>query len=107
MCFRHSDGRAIATQVANLQPKIGEQFCDSALIDSAEEIFWTLDAENLKVLFVNPAYETITGRSCESLEEDPKSYEEVIHPEDRVRVLSRLRESVHTGQLDEEFRIVR
>src|SRR5882762_7882179 len=36
MCFRHSDGRAIATQVANVQSKIGEQFCDSALIDSAE-----------------------------------------------------------------------
>jgi PAS domain S-box-containing protein len=72
-----------------------------------EEIFWTLDAENMKVLYVNPAYETITGRSCESLREDPKSYEEVIHPEDRVRVLSRLGESVQTGQLDEEFRITK
>ena len=72
-----------------------------------EEIFWTLDAENGKVLYVNPAYETITGRSCESLQEDPKSYEEVIHPEDRIRVLSRLAESVQTGQLDEEFRITK
>jgi len=72
-----------------------------------EEIFWTLDAENRKVLYVNPAYETITGRSCESLRKDPKSYEEVIHPEDRVRVLSRLGESVQTGQLDEEFRITK
>src|SRR5208337_2492298 len=50
------------------------------------EIVWMLDAENMKVLYVNPAYETITGRSCQSLKEDPKSYEEVIHPEDRVRV---------------------
>src|SRR5467141_800054 len=72
-----------------------------------QEIFWMLDAENLKVLYVNEAYETITGRSCESLEEDSKSYEEVIHPEDRVRVLSRLSEAVQTGQFDEEFRIVR
>lgn len=72
-----------------------------------EEIFWTLDAENMKVLYVNPAYETITGRSCESLDEDPKSYEEVIHPEDRVRVLSRLDEAVHNGQFDEEFRITK
>jgi PAS domain S-box-containing protein len=72
-----------------------------------EEIFWTLDAENKKVLYVNPAYETITGRSCESLRKDPKSYEEVIHPEDRVRVLSRLGEAVQTGQLDEEFRITK
>jgi PAS domain S-box-containing protein len=72
-----------------------------------QEIFWMLDAENMKVLYVNPAYETITGRSCESLRKDPKSYEEVIHPEDRVRVLSRLRESGQTGQLDEEFRITK
>jgi PAS domain S-box-containing protein len=71
------------------------------------EIFWMLDAENMKVLYVNPAYEIITGRSCESLEEDPKSYEEVIHPEDRVRVLSRLGESVQAGQFDEEFRIIK
>src|SRR5580692_3856098 len=63
-----------------------------------QEIFWMLDVENLKVLYVNPAYETITGRSCESLQEDPKSYEDVIHPEDRVRVLSRLGEAVQTGQ---------
>jgi PAS domain S-box-containing protein len=72
-----------------------------------QEIFWMLDAENMKVLYVNQAYETITGRSCESLDEDPKSYEEVIHPEDRVRVLSRLSESVQSGQLDEEFRITK
>src|SRR5258708_27054483 len=52
-----------------------------------QEIFWMLDAENMNVLYVNHAYETITGRSCESLEEHPKSYEDVIHPEDRVRVL--------------------
>lgn len=72
-----------------------------------QEIFWMLDAESMTVLYVNPAYETITGRTCESLQEHPKSYEEVIHAEDRVRVLSRLGESVRTGQLDEEFRITR
>jgi PAS domain S-box-containing protein len=77
------------------------------MANNIQEIFWMLDAENLKVIYVNQAYETITGRSCESLQEDPKSYEEVIHPEDRVRVLSRLGESVRTGQFDEEFRIIR
>jgi len=72
-----------------------------------QEIFWMLDAENLKVIYVSQAYETITGRSCESLQENSKSYEDVIHPEDRIRVLSRLGEAVQTGQFDEEFRIVR
>jgi transcriptional regulator with GAF, ATPase, and Fis domain len=43
----------------------------------------------------------------DSIRCDLKSYEEVIHPEGRVRVLSRLAESVQTGQLDEEFRITK
>ena len=77
------------------------------MANNIQEIFWMLDAENMEVLYVNPAYEAITGRPCHSLSDDPKSYEDVIHPEDRIRVLSRLEESVRTGQLDEEFRIVR
>jgi PAS domain S-box-containing protein len=103
--------------VAVLRDITRRKQAEAALHDSEEryqqmatnihEIVWMLDAENLKVLYVNPAYETITGRSCQSLKEDPKSYEEVIHPEDRVRVLSRLGESVQTGQFDEEFRITR
>lgn len=77
------------------------------MANSIQEVFWMLDAENMKVLYVNQAYETITGRSCQSVRDAPKSYEEVIHPEDRVRVLCRLEESVETGQFDEEFRITR
>lgn len=77
------------------------------MASNIQEIFWMLDAEDLKVLYVNSAYETVTGRSCESLRKNPKSYEEVIHPEDRVRILSRLVDSIRTGPFDEEFRIAR
>jgi PAS domain S-box-containing protein len=77
------------------------------MASNIEEIFWMLDAESKKIIYVNQAYETLTGRSCESLREDPKSHEFAVHPEDRVRVLSQLDEAVQTGQLDEEFRIVR
>ena len=77
------------------------------MASNIQEVFWMLDAESKKVIYVNQAYEILTGRSCESLREDPKSCEDVIHPEDRVRVLSRLDEAAQTGQLDEEFRIIR
>jgi PAS domain S-box-containing protein len=66
-----------------------------------------LDAETKHVIYVNHAYETITGRSCESLRENRTSYQELFHPEDRVRILTRLEEAVRTGEFDEEFRIVR
>jgi len=72
-----------------------------------QEIFWMIDAETKKALFVNPAYETITGRSCQSLADNPSSYEEVIHPEDRVHVLTKLDEATRNGQFNERFRILR
>jgi PAS domain S-box-containing protein len=71
-----------------------------------QEIFWMIDAETKQALFVNPAYETITGRSCDSLREEPSSYEELIHPEDRVHVLTKLDEATRSGQFNERFRIV-
>lgn len=64
------------------------------MADNIQEIFWMMDPKTKKATFVNPAYETITGRSCESLMDEPSSYEKVIHPEDRVRVLSKLAQEV-------------
>lgn len=71
-----------------------------------QEIFWMLDAVSKEIIYVNPAYETITGRRP-ALPERPAACEDMIHPEDRFRVLSRLRESSPSGLVDEEFRILR
>src|ERR1700685_4875262 len=77
------------------------------MADNIQEIFWMIDAETKKALYVTEAYETITGRSCQSLLENPSSYQELIHPEDRVHVLAKLGEATQTGHFDERFRIVR
>jgi len=63
------------------------------MADNVQEIFWMIDAETRKTLYVNPAYETITGRSRAALKEDPLSYEEIIHSDDRVQVLLKLEEA--------------
>jgi len=76
------------------------------MADNIQEIFWMIDAETRKTLYVNPAYETITGRSRAALKEEPLSYEEVIHPADRAQVLLKLEEATRTGDFDERFRIV-
>jgi PAS domain S-box-containing protein len=77
------------------------------MADNIQEVVWMIDAETKKALYVNAAYETITGRSCQSLLENPSSYEDLIHPEDRVHVLTKLGEATKTGHFDERFRIVR
>jgi PAS domain S-box-containing protein len=77
------------------------------MASNIQEIFWMIDADSKKALYVNEAYETVTGRSCRSLMENPLSYEDVIHPDDRVHVLGKLEEAAQNGQLNERFRIVR
>jgi len=77
------------------------------MADNIREVYWMLDAGSKHILSINPAYETLTGRSLETLRANPTSYQELFHPEDRVRVLTRLEEAGETGQIDEEFRIIR
>jgi PAS domain S-box-containing protein len=75
------------------------------IADNIHEIFWMVDAATMQAIYVNPAFKQVTGRPLASLQEDPLSYREIIHPDDRARVLSRLDETRKTGRFEEEFRI--
>ena len=70
-----------------------------------QEIFWMMDVDSRKVLEVNEAYQTITGQTRKSLLENPTSCEELVHPDDRSRVLSKLEEATRIGTFEERFRI--
>lgn len=77
------------------------------MANNIQELFWMMDADTKEVTYVNRAYVALTGHSIESLYEDPSSYRELIHSQDRIRVLSKLHEVVNSGSFDEEFRIMR
>jgi PAS domain S-box-containing protein len=77
------------------------------MASNIQEIFWMMDASTQEVSYVNKAYATITGYGIESIRANPSFYRELIHPEDRVRVLAKLHETVTSGKFDEEFRFTR
>ena len=77
------------------------------MAENIQEIFWMIEADSKQVISVNQAFETITGRSLDTLRDNPTSYQELFHPADRVRVLTRLEEAGETGHINEEFRIIR
>ncbi|HKW35222.1 MAG TPA: PAS domain S-box protein [Candidatus Acidoferrum sp.] len=70
------------------------------------EIIWTMNAQTKEVVYVNRAYANITGHTIEALYKNPSSYRELIHPQDRIRVLSKLQEVVASGSFDEEFQFI-
>jgi PAS domain S-box-containing protein len=76
------------------------------IAETIDEVFWVADADIAKMLYVSPAYERVWGRSVASLHENPKSFLEAIHPDDREQVLADL-EAQKTGQaFDHEYRVV-
>jgi PAS domain S-box-containing protein len=76
------------------------------LAETISEVFWMTSLDLSRIQYISPAYERVWGRTCESLYEDPKSWAEAIHPEDRAAVWAAFandRENEKTA----EYRIVR
>lgn len=77
------------------------------LAESITEVFWLTTPEKDKMLYVSPGYEAIWGRTCVSLRDDPRSWLEAIHVEDRERVMHAAMNKQMNSTYDEEYRIVR
>ena len=76
------------------------------LAHNIQEVFWLVEAETNKLLYVSPAYETVWGRPVQSLYDDTMSFLESIHADDRPRVAAAMVRQAEGG-FDEEYRIVR
>jgi PAS domain S-box-containing protein len=75
------------------------------IAENLDEVVWLISDEEL--LYVSPSYEAIWGQSCQSLYEDPSSFTELVHPEDKEEVIRRY-ERIREGEMiDMEYRILR
>jgi PAS domain S-box-containing protein len=79
------------------------------LAENINEVFWvwTVNPGNGCVLYVSPAYETIWGRSCQSLYSSPQSWRKALHPQDKESVLLKIAKLDLEKETDLTYRIVR
>ena len=75
------------------------------LAESVREIFWMANASSTETLYVSPAYEQIWGRSCESLYQDPRSWMDAIHLDDRGRAAEAFMKQTKGEETVSEYRI--
>jgi PAS domain S-box-containing protein len=71
-----------------------------------EDALWLTDKNIHKVLYINPAYERIFRRTCESMYERLAAFLDVIHPEDRSSVERALERERNGDHGPVEYRIV-
>ena len=77
------------------------------LAEHMTDVIWMTDPTKRAMLYVNPAYEKVWGRSAKSLYENPRSWLDAIHPDDRSRVERAALTRQTSGQYDEVYRIHR
>lgn len=80
------------------------------MAENIEEVFWIIDSKMSQLLYISPAYQNIWGCSRESLFDNPRSWIESIHPEDRKQVIDiifRTPYEVSTENKGIEYRIKR
>jgi len=81
------------------------------IAENLREVLWMSTLGLTQILYVNPAYEQMWGRTCESLYAQPSSFLAGIHPEDSTELIAILEQKpLGTKLLEEfnhEFRIVR
>lgn len=76
------------------------------MAENIQEIFWIMNPETKEATYVSPAFEQICELPLDALYTNSTSYRQLIHPEDRQRVLGALENLESTNRFDEEFRIV-
>lgn len=79
------------------------------LAENLDEIFWFMELEPERILYVNPAFERIWGLSAQVLYRNPRCWTDAIHPDDLPRVQAAFEQcfKLLTNQYNAEYRIVR
>lgn len=91
-------------QIENALRESEEKF--KLIANSIKDVIWMSSSGGETIMYANPAYEQIWGRSTSELERGEISFGDDIHPEDRQRV----QESFAGHPLDkweDEYRIIR
>jgi two-component system, cell cycle sensor histidine kinase and response regulator CckA len=77
------------------------------VVESILEVFWILDVEKARIIYVSPGFAIVWGRSCESLYSSMDVWRDSLHESDRARVLEATRERQNLGTYNEVYRILR
>ena len=77
------------------------------LAENIREVFWLMDWNDRRIVYVSPAYETIWGRPRPSLPTSIEDWVGSIVSDDRAMVEDKLRDDAGAGEYDVTYRIER
>jgi diguanylate cyclase (GGDEF)-like protein/PAS domain S-box-containing protein len=79
----------------------------SGILNSIENVVWSISATGDDLLYLNPAAERVYGRRVEDFRDNKSLWWGVVHPDDRQRVQDGLAELLQSGTHTLQYRILR
>ncbi len=79
----------------------------SGVLDSIDNVVWSISLACNELLYLNPAAERVYGRPCADFFADNRLWMGIVHPDDRASVRACLKTLVANGSVTLEYRIVR
>lgn len=86
--------------------EINHQTLVQILEEQSSEILWVRDKSSMKILYLSPAYEKLSGYSAKSIIENSDLFLETIHPEDRDEFIQRLAKTNDNNFNTFEYRVI-
>ncbi|MBN1122264.1 MAG: PAS domain-containing sensor histidine kinase [Anaerolineae bacterium] len=78
------EGR-ITSRVAKLESELQvSRAIYEQLVSHIEEVFWLVDIEQKRLLYLSPNFEKITGKPAKMFYKNPDALIDLVHPEDRT-----------------------
>ena len=75
------------------------------LAENIHQVFWLVDARTNQTLYLSPAYEQVWGRTCDSAYQNPDSWLDAVHPEDKELAQQLFAAQNSREPVEAEFRI--
>jgi diguanylate cyclase (GGDEF)-like protein/PAS domain S-box-containing protein len=85
--------------------RLNQERLDS-ILDSIDDVLWSLAPYTFQLFYLNTATEKVYGRKISEFIQNINLWREVIHPEDRERVDEALNALYVTGKAELEYRIL-
>jgi PAS domain S-box-containing protein len=99
--------------IGRQSPSLSEALLESEhrfqqLAENIHEVFWVVDYQTRRILYVSPAYEQVWGRSRDRMYPNSRSFLETVHEDDRARIRDAYEREIGSQVSPElEYRIVR
>jgi len=112
------DSNGAVTQILGVAHDITERKVSDAALRESEErfrqiaetvhsVFCIFSPDFGRTYYVSPSYETVWGRPAVEMYEDPTSFLEAVHPQDKERVTQERAQKPLTATYNVEYRIIR